>query len=179
MIAIAASFLISTISSSDYPTFMKYRKMDKGMWSALYGVTFLLLFLPMFLAFLIMLIGGGALFPQYISVQTVVGNFFTQSLKWFLASIIATDIIVTFAILIKKPSFSSIASAFYPMVLGIVLSIIVEIANLSYSAISSINLGSVIFSLKHTTISDLMLNVAIYTLLMALAFVYRGKSLWR
>ena len=179
MIAIAASFLISTITSSDYPTFMRYRKMNKGMWTALYGVTFLLLFLPMFLAFLVMLIGGSALFPQYISFQDVIGDFFVQSFKWLLSSIIATNIIVTFSLLIKKPSFSSIASAFYPMVLGIILSIIVDIANLSYSAIKSINLGNIIFSQKNTTASALVLNVVIYTLFMALALVYRRKKSWR
>jgi hypothetical protein len=179
MIAIAASFLISTITSSDYPTFMRYRKMDKGMWLALYGVTLSLLFLPMFVAFFILFLGGISLFPQFVPAWTTFTMFINESFKWFLASLIATNIIVTFSILMKKPSFSSIASAIYPMVLGIILSIITEIANISYTATSYINVASVIFSLENTPMSDLLLNSVLYTGIMFLAFIYRGKTLWR
>ncbi len=179
MVAIAASFLMSTLMTSDYPIFMKYRNMERGMWLSLYLVAFTLLFVPMMLAFLTLLLGTTAMFPLQVHFSQEFFNFLENVIKWTIVVLISDNIIITFSLLLKKSTFGSLASATYPLILGIVISIISEISAIPYQQLQTLNIAEMLFTPGDANMSYLLINLMLYTIILLMVFLYRRKYTWR
>lgn len=175
-IAIVSSFLTSTIVSSDYPVFIKYRDMEKGLWISLYGVTFSLLFIPMFVAYIVMFIGASIIFFDKIIITTIINELLSELLKWLLASITLTNIIITISLIVPNPTFSSILTIVYPTLVSLILAIIHEFTRIPYETLNILNILDVIGT---NSIQYLLINLLIYSAIMSLVLIYRRHNTWK
>ena len=178
-VALTSSFLISSLINSHYPIFMRYRNMEGAMWISLYATIFTIIFFPLFLSLIVMFLGGIILFPDKLTNFSEFMNFMALSSQWFLVSLIVSDIIMTISILFKKSTLSSLAAVSYPIVLGIIISIISEILNVPYTSLKSLQIAAIIFSPNGREWIDFFINIVIYTGLLMVAIMYRRRSLWK
>ena len=178
-VALTSSFLISSLLDSHYTIFMRYRDTEGAMWFSLYSTIFTIMFFPLFLSLLVMFLGGVILFPDKLGNLSEFLNFLSLSAKWLMVSIIVSDIIMTISIFLKKSTLSSLAAVSYPIVLGIIISIISEIMNIPYASMKSFQIAAIIFSPQSREWIDFLINIVIYTGLLTLAIMYRRRSLWK
>jgi len=174
--AIVSSFLISTIVSSDYPVFIRYRHMEKGLWASLYGVTFSLLFIPMFLAYMVMFIGASIIFFDKIIITTIINELLLEILKWLLASIILTNIIITISLIVPNPTFSSILTIVYPTLVSLILAIIRELTSIPSEILNMLEISEV---MGPNSLQYLLINLLIYLAIMTVVLIYRRHHTWR